>query len=204
MTVPDNSRSKEELSKAILDTAVRLFGENGVEAVSMHQIAKSAGIGQGTLYRRFANKAELCMALLQDQFDDLRRRIDVYLEETAGHPPGERIKGVAERMIDMIEDKTKILGIIQSQQQKSELSRFEFYQSPPYQYIHGTLCSLIRDAEPPLPPQVDPAYVADAYIAFLSPHTFRQLTHARGLTKEQVKEQFALSFVDPLFAGNRR
>jgi len=50
-------RDAAENRQRILATAIRLFEQFGVEQVSMNQIATEAGIGPGTLYRRYRNKA---------------------------------------------------------------------------------------------------------------------------------------------------
>jgi AcrR family transcriptional regulator len=49
----------------ILDTARRLFAEQGLET-SMDEIARSAGVGAATLYRRFPTKEALLDAVLSD------------------------------------------------------------------------------------------------------------------------------------------
>jgi AcrR family transcriptional regulator len=58
----------------ILETAVQLFKTYGTDEVSMTQIAKEAQVGKGTLYRHFANKIELCQALLDEAQRDLQQR----------------------------------------------------------------------------------------------------------------------------------
>ena len=52
----------------LLETAVSLFAEYGVEEVHMERIAQEAGVGKGTLYRHFPSKGDLCLTLLEGAF----------------------------------------------------------------------------------------------------------------------------------------
>ncbi len=59
-------RDAAEHRRRILEAARALFATQGVDTTSMYEIARSAGVGQGTLYRRYAHKGELCGALLHE------------------------------------------------------------------------------------------------------------------------------------------
>jgi AcrR family transcriptional regulator len=54
----------------LLDAARKLIAERGAEAVTMDDIAAAAGVGKGTLFRRFGSRAGLMMVLLDE--DDRR------------------------------------------------------------------------------------------------------------------------------------
>ncbi|MFD0587108.1 TetR/AcrR family transcriptional regulator [Paenibacillus sp. GCM10027627] len=199
MTPPDQNRSKEELSSAILQTASRLFNEYGVEAVSMHQIAKSAGVGQGTLYRRYANKADLCMGLMQNNFDQFRCRVSDFLESNAHQSAQFRLRGLLAIIIDFLDEKLKVLGVIQAQQ-LMEKKREDFFSSPPYQYLHGILSGLLASADSEcLTQRIDPEFLAHTYIATISPHTYCHLVNTKGYTKKEVHDRFCSFYIDTLF-----
>ncbi|WP_267242670.1 TetR/AcrR family transcriptional regulator [Streptomyces sp. PR69] len=79
-TPPPKERADAARNRAaVLEAAARLFAEHGVEAVSMDQIAAAAGVGKGTLFRRFGDKSGLAVALL-----DARERA---LQEAVLHGP---------------------------------------------------------------------------------------------------------------------
>src|SRR5262245_66219958 len=59
----------------VLDAAARLFREHGVVNVSMDQVAAAAGVGKGTLYRRFGDKAGLAVALLDERESALQAKL---------------------------------------------------------------------------------------------------------------------------------
>jgi AcrR family transcriptional regulator len=50
----------------LLDAARRLIAERGADAVSMDDVASAAGVGKGTLFRRFGSRAGLMIVLLDE------------------------------------------------------------------------------------------------------------------------------------------
>ena len=48
----------------LLETALKLFYENGVQAVGINEIIKNSGVAKKTLYHHFASKDELVVAAL--------------------------------------------------------------------------------------------------------------------------------------------
>lgn len=65
----------------VLAAAERLFAEHGVPGVTMDDIAAAAGVGKGTLYRRFVDKGGLAVALLDQRERELQQQI------LTGQPP---------------------------------------------------------------------------------------------------------------------
>jgi AcrR family transcriptional regulator len=58
-------RDAEQNRQRLLDAAADVFAEHGLEA-SVEEIARTAGVGMGTLYRRFPTKDALIGALVHD------------------------------------------------------------------------------------------------------------------------------------------
>src|ERR1700754_824122 len=50
----------------LLDAARRLIAERGADAVTTDDIATAAGVGKGTLFRRFGSRAGLMIVLLDE------------------------------------------------------------------------------------------------------------------------------------------
>lgn len=67
--------------KRLLEAAKKLFDERGVAAVTLDEVVAAAGVGKGTLFRRFGDKAGLAVALLDAQERVLQQAI------LSGPPP---------------------------------------------------------------------------------------------------------------------
>ncbi len=84
---PRRERSDSVRNRALLlETAQRLFAEQGIETVTMSAVAEAAGVGKGTLYRHFPNKTQLLQELIDYDQRDLQERTFQYLRERVTDP----------------------------------------------------------------------------------------------------------------------
>lgn len=94
----------------VLDAAAALFARHGVESVSMDAVAAAAGVGKGTLFRRFGDKAGLAAALLNQRERDLQDEIlsgPPPLGPGKGDapvPPSDRLHAFADAYLDYVLD----------------------------------------------------------------------------------------------------
>jgi AcrR family transcriptional regulator len=73
-------KDAERNRRRILDAAREVFAERGLDA-GLDHIARHAGLGVGTVYRRFPDKARLIDALFEERIAS----IAALAEEAAGH-----------------------------------------------------------------------------------------------------------------------
>ena len=69
---PGRPRS-EQAEQAIIDAALELFGERGVDGVCVETVAARAGVGKATIYRRWSSKEDLLIAALSTMKSPLRQ-----------------------------------------------------------------------------------------------------------------------------------
>ena len=90
---------------AVLEAAAALFREHGVEAVSMDAVAAAAGVGKGTLFRRFGDKAGLAVALLDEQERKVQQAIlfgPAPLGPDGDPTPRERLRAFVDAYLDYL------------------------------------------------------------------------------------------------------
>ncbi len=63
-------RKKEETKQKIISIAMELFKENGIDAVTMEQIAREVDIAKGTLYNYFPVKEAIISEYIQRSFQE--------------------------------------------------------------------------------------------------------------------------------------
>jgi AcrR family transcriptional regulator len=53
-----------EKQKKILESAIEIFAEKGYSATSTSEIAKKAGVAEGTIFRHYKTKKELLLSIV--------------------------------------------------------------------------------------------------------------------------------------------
>src|ERR1700761_2892709 len=102
----DAARNRE----ALLDAAHRLLERHGPEGITMDGVACEAGVGKGTLFRRFGDRASLFHALIDDRERDFQ---EAFIRGPAplgpGAPATDRLTAFGHAMFDLIEDHGALL-----------------------------------------------------------------------------------------------
>jgi AcrR family transcriptional regulator len=78
----------------LLDAALAVFTEIGVDAASIEKITEKADVGKGTFYRHFADKQQLLQSLIEEAIEKLVARTD----DNTG--TGENLERCLERIFD--------------------------------------------------------------------------------------------------------
>lgn len=84
-----DSARLDERAQRIVATAVELAEKGGFEAVRLRDVAATAGVALGTLYRHFSSKEDLLVAALTEQIGLLERRMEA--QPASGETPAERV-----------------------------------------------------------------------------------------------------------------
>jgi len=88
-------RRASRTRKRLLDAAMAMFREKGVDATTIEDITERADVGKGTFYRHFANKEAVVVALAEDVLAGLMEQI------RASERPGRTLEGVLEDLVQV-------------------------------------------------------------------------------------------------------
>lgn len=175
----------------IVTAALKLFEENGIEDVSMNQIATEAKVGPGTLYRRYHNKSDLCLDLIQDSIDRLFTDMDSYLAANSELSPDARLMGLLRLLIRFREKKIDLLKGVDVLVSK----KHTFINSPLHDKLQKLFVGLFEemaDSSSSLPTSV---FKADLLIATFSNQFYLFQKETRGYSPEKFLTQLDALFL---------
>jgi AcrR family transcriptional regulator len=163
--------------RALLAAAHAIVVESGIGALTMDRVAAAAGVGVGTVYRRFGDLGGLAFALLDDEEREFQRS---YLSGPPpmgpGAPPPARIRAFLHAMVDRMETAGDLHALAES---RSTTARFE---SGAYRTARTHLVALLREAH-----QHDPVYCADALLALVTTNLLLHQRRELGFSQARVK-----------------
>lgn len=185
-------RDAAENRQRILDAALKLFEQKGVEQVSMNQIAIEAQIGSGTLYRRYRNKSELCLDLIKDNIVLLFEDIEAYLKQHQTDPPSQRLKGILSLFIRFREKKLQLLtGVEEAASTNGLQSRT---QNPVHNELHEIVVKLFSEMTASEQTEPNSVFRADMLLMALKSDSYVFQRDVRGYSPGLFLEQLCLTF----------
>jgi len=165
----------------VLSAAERLFETHGVENVSMDAIAAEAGVGKGTLFRRFGDRAGLALALLDEHTIAMQERIIRGPTPLGpGAPPQERLKAMARAQLALLEAHGDLIAAGESGRPGAR------FRTGPHDFLRMHTGMLMREADP----DCDWEILADVLLAPLSADAYFFWCRLRGHDVERVAAAF--------------
>lgn len=146
----------------ILAVAAALFDELGADNVSMDQVAEAAGVGKGTLYRRFGDRCGLAREILDErerEFQEALIRGEPPLGP--GAPARDRLIAFAEGVLDNLEEHGDIILAAETGPVGTR------FRSSVYACYRVHVRVLLTE----LNPEIDHEYFADVLLGALSAET---------------------------------
>jgi AcrR family transcriptional regulator len=180
-TQPRERRDAARNRELILAAAQRLFEREGPAAVSMDRVAEEAGVGKGTLYRRFGDRAGLALALLDARERELQEQI---IRGPAplgpGAPSADRIVAFGHAWLDVLGTHGDIVLAAESGPIGAR------FRSAVYAIHRTHLELLVAEARP----DADAGYLADALLAALDSELVLFMRTDRGRSLDEIKAGF--------------
>jgi AcrR family transcriptional regulator len=194
----------------ILAVARDLFTRQGVAAVTMHQIALVAGIGQGTLYRRYANKGDLCRDLMHEHHERFMGELQAYLAEAYASPALTKLSAVIERMLHFVNNSMALLETMVTtailDMDCDNTAPFSDHASLKEQWFHllqSLLEGLLKEAvaHGEIAP-LDVAYTADLLLSAMNPLALHYQLRERGYSLERIAAGLRHIFITGIQPAN--
>ncbi len=167
--------------RLLLDAAQHLVREHGVDSLTMDELARRAGVGKGTIFRRFGNRSGLLRALLDHSEHKFQQSFMFGPPPLGpGAPPLERLVAFGRaRLLDI-----EVEGELYRAAEIGEASGF--FHSAPYRLQHRHVVVLLREAGSP----GDHDLIAGSLLAMLGAPLVMHQLHVLGRGREQVGDNW--------------
>lgn len=128
----------------ILNSAVRVFAENGFYATRVADVAKAAGVADGTIYLYFDSKEELLISLFEDRVEKL---LAYMRDELPSHKDAkEKLRAVIQLQLGLLEgerDLAEVITVILRQSTKL----LKEYAAPRFSAYLDAIAKIVADGQ---------------------------------------------------------
>jgi len=185
MTAPTERADAARNRLRILDAARRLLAADGLANLSLDVVAKEAGVGVATVYRRFHTRAGLVYALISDNEARFQETFTQHCEQSTPSAP-DRLRAFLHGLAELVDDNRELLLLAEASVPAGR------YRSGPFRRHHEQIVGMVAE----LAPDVDAEYLADLLLMAYTPGLFDFQRTERGWDVDRIKRG-----LDTLVAG---
>jgi AcrR family transcriptional regulator len=190
-------RDAIENRERLLATAKQFFAAQGIDATSMYEIARAAGVGQGTLYRHFADKGEICHALIKEDLAAFMERVGAMIGGGAGTTPLARLDMLIAEKNLLTESHLPLFAAMD--EAAAGARRAKPFRGPFHTWLHEQISMLLTEAIAlGEVAALDVAFTADAILAAGAPPLYHYQRHELGYSGERITAGMRRLFIDGL------
>ena len=188
------SRDKRE---RILKAAVKVFARNGFHATRVSEVAKAAGVADGTIYLYFKSKDELLVSLFEDRVSKLLAFMEGELPKLPSAP--ERLRAVIDMQLGLLEGERDLAEVVTVIIRQSTRLMKEF-AAPKFLAYLDAIARIVHDGQDAgdFRKDVSPHIAARAVFGALDGIT---LTWALGRAEQGALARAATQLSDILLRG---
>lgn len=129
----------------ILDAALKVFAEQGFYNARVADVARAAGVADGTIYLYFQNKDDLLISLFEERMEEIIAALRADLEATGGDALV-RLRRMIERHLSMAVESPLLAEFITVELRQSAKFVRE-YENPRFQEYLTVLRDLVEEGQ---------------------------------------------------------
>ena len=193
-----SEHSRQEKRDRIIDAAIEVFAEKGFRSARVSDIARIAGVADGTIYLYFRNKDDLLLCIFEEKMELLLADLEQVLSEVDGTLAKMRVYTV--HHFDQLRRHPELAQVFQIELRQSHKFLREYRPDKLWAYL-GVFGRLVEEgqASGDIRPDVDPFVAKWAFFGALDQVSI-QWVLARKRERFNL-EQAAIQVVDMFYRG---
>lgn len=104
-------RQRKQLYQELINSAVKLFAEKGLDEPSVDEIVAETGVAKGTFYLYFKNKSEIITAVVDSGLCELEERV-AKAQASSGDNAPDTLRACIQEVISFFESNKSMIGLL--------------------------------------------------------------------------------------------
>jgi TetR/AcrR family fatty acid metabolism transcriptional regulator len=144
MTTAEKAAQRAAKRERILRGAIKVFAQKGFHSCRVSEIARAAGVADGTIYLYFKSKDDILISLFEDRMDALCRAIE--RETSAVDGPSDRLQRIVDVQLGTVKEHRDLAEVVSINLRQS--NRFlKQFAAPRFNRYLDLIAAVVADGQ---------------------------------------------------------